>query len=160
MASTLFFPELRHCILFFFLGRFISAGSHEVESGNAQTLQTVSKAVTFHFNDHKRCTEPHETVNTHTSICLHSLLLNFLRDFVRFSLVLRDLSLLSPASTQLLLQSAAPTASLLPLSHRTPLLRPCTTLLSFLTKLLLLPKILPGFEIQTLPPGSFVLDPP
>lgn len=107
--------------------QFISAGLHEAESGNAQTLQTISKAATLHINDHKRCTEPHETVNTHFFFffCLYFLtLLNFLWDSVRSPLVLRALSLLCPASSQLLFQSAAPTASTLPRSHRASLLRP------------------------------------
>lgn len=121
MASTCFFLQSLPTSE----DQFISAWLHEAESGNAQTLQTVSKAATLHINDHKRCAETHETVNTHTFFCLDFLtLLNFLWDSVRSPLVLRALSLLSPASSQLLFQSAAPTASAPPQSHRTPLLCP------------------------------------
>lgn len=70
--------------------------------------------------------------HTHFFFCLDFLtFLNFLWDSVRSPLVLRTLLLLSPASSQLLFQSAAPTASAPPQSHRTPLL--CPALLCYLS---------------------------
>lgn len=146
MALTQAFPELSH-------SQHLSDNLSLQDSTKLNQVMHIlyklsQKQPLFTFNNHERYTEPHETANTQRFLHLHFLTLESSSRFW-------DTPFGAQGHSPHLPHQWLP----LPLAHRATLLYLCITL-SFLTKLLPLPKMLPSSEIQTLPHSCFVLVPP